>query len=64
MNKGLTTAAAEAAVRHTRFSRLPERVRFEDMTEEVEAGPAGGLNAYDPEGSWKFYSCLALDLGL
>ncbi|MFD7408706.1 hypothetical protein ACFV7R_40065 [Streptomyces sp. NPDC059866] len=65
MHKGLTAEAAEAAVRHARFGRLPERIRFEDMTEEVEATPADGVNAsYDPAGSWKFYSCLALDLGL
>ncbi|ALV31786.1 hypothetical protein [Streptomyces sp. CdTB01] len=65
MNKGLTNEAAEAAVRHARFGKLPERIRFEDMTEAVEAAPAGAVNAsYDPEGSWKYYSCLALDLGL
>ncbi|MET7703980.1 hypothetical protein [Streptomyces sp. NPDC005485] len=66
MSKGLTTEAAEAAVRHARFGSLPERIRLEDMTTEVEAAPAGGVNAssYDPAGSWKFYSCLALDLGL
>ncbi|MBK3642784.1 hypothetical protein [Streptomyces sp. MBT33] len=65
MNKGLSKEAAEAAVRHARFGRLPERIRFEDMTEAVEAAPSGGVNAsYEPEGSWKDYSCLALDLGL
>ncbi|WP_371564510.1 hypothetical protein [Streptomyces canus] len=66
MNEGLTTEAAEAAVRHARFGSLPERIRFDDMTTEVEAAPAGGVSASscDPEGSWKFSSCLALDLGL
>jgi hypothetical protein len=65
MNKGLNTQAAEAAARHARFGKLPERIRFDDMTEGVEAAPTGGANgSYDPEGSWKFYSCLALDLGL
>ncbi|MEX1654378.1 MULTISPECIES: hypothetical protein [Streptomyces] len=65
MNKGLSAEAAEAAVRNARFGKLPERIRLEDMTEAVEAAPAGGSNgSYDPEGSWKFYSCLALDLGL
>ncbi|MGP4012924.1 hypothetical protein [Streptomyces sp. 4N124] len=66
MNNGLTTEAAEAAVRHARFGSLPERIRFEDMTTEAEAAPADGVNAssYDPEGGWKYYSCLALDLGL
>lgn len=54
-----------AAARHARFGRLPERIRFEDMTEEAEAGPSGGVAAaYSIESSWKYYSCLALDLGL
>jgi hypothetical protein len=30
----------------------------------VEPAPAGGVRTYNPEGSWKYYSCLALDLGL
>ncbi|MFJ8085759.1 hypothetical protein ACIQ6Y_34935 [Streptomyces sp. NPDC096205] len=57
------STAAAAAARQARFGKLPERIRFEDMTEEVEAAP-GGAASYDPEGSWKYYSCLALDLGL
>lgn len=57
------TDVAFAAARHARFGKLPERVRFEDMTEEVEAAPAG-VTAYNPEGEWQYYSCLALDLGL
>ncbi|MFI0508575.1 hypothetical protein ACH3Y9_03970 [Streptomyces sp. WSLK1-5] len=65
MNQGLSAEAAEAAVRHARFGKLPERIRFEDMTEAAEASPADAANgSYNPEGSWKFYSCLALDLGL
>ncbi|WP_055530257.1 hypothetical protein [Streptomyces graminilatus] len=65
MNQGLTREAAEAAVRRARFGRLPERIRFEDMAEQVEASPAGAVKAsYNPEGQWQFYSCLALDLGL
>ncbi|WP_405528877.1 hypothetical protein OG426_43060 [Streptomyces canus] len=63
MNKGSTTEAAEAAVRHARFGSLPECIRFDDMTTEVEVGGVN-VSSYDPEGSWKFYSCLALDLGL
>ncbi|MER7786658.1 hypothetical protein [Streptomyces sp. NPDC097640] len=64
MNKDLAMDA-DAAARHARYGRLPERIRFEDMAEEVEAAPSGGINAsYDPAGSWKYYSCLALDLGL
>ncbi|MFJ4622362.1 hypothetical protein [Streptomyces sp. NPDC088812] len=58
------TADADAAARHARFGKLPERIRYEDMTAEVEAVPGGGDNAYQPENSWKHYSCLALDLGL
>lgn len=65
MNEELTTDAAAAALRHARYGRLPERIRFEDMAEEVEAVPGGGARAsYDPEGSWQYSSCLALDLGL
>ena len=64
MNKEPMTDPA-AAVRHARYGRLPERIHFEDMTEEVEADRSGGVAAsYNPEGSWKYYSCLALDLGL
>ncbi|MGW7255283.1 hypothetical protein [Streptomyces sp. NPDC054834] len=64
MNKELDMDAA-AAARRARYGRLPERIRFEEMAEEVEAAPSGAVNtSYDPEGSWKYYSCLALDLGL
>ncbi|MET7737241.1 hypothetical protein ABZT02_38835 [Streptomyces sp. NPDC005402] len=63
MSKDLTTDTG-TATRHARFGRLPERIRFEDMTEEVKAAPGAGANAYDPAGNWKYYSCLALDLGL
>jgi hypothetical protein len=54
---------AAAAIRHARFGKLPERIRFEDMHQEVEVAPSA-VNTYDPEGSWKYYSCLAMDLGL
>ncbi|MFJ3672447.1 hypothetical protein ACIPSE_38920 [Streptomyces sp. NPDC090106] len=64
MNQELSTDAAAAALRHARFGSLPERIRLEDMTEGAEATPGAANNSYDPEGSWKFYSCLALDLGL
>ncbi|MFB7337043.1 hypothetical protein ACFC00_36320 [Streptomyces adustus] len=57
--------AAAAAVRHARFGKLPERIQFHQMVEEETAGPNGGAaNAYNPEGSWNHFSCLALDLGL
>ncbi|MBB4710307.1 hypothetical protein BJ965_000189 [Streptomyces luteogriseus] len=63
MGMELSTDTA-AAARHARFGKLPERVRIEDTVEGAKATPGGGKNAYDPEGSWKYYSCLALDLGL
>jgi hypothetical protein len=56
---------ADAVVRQTRFGKLPERISFDDMTSGMKVDPRGtGGTAYDPENSWKFYSCLALDLGL
>ncbi|MER5362585.1 hypothetical protein [Streptomyces sp. NPDC002785] len=59
---GVPLAAATAA-RHACYGRLTERIRFDDMTEEAEAGQSGGENgSCNPEGSWKYYSCLALDL--
>ncbi|WP_042395031.1 hypothetical protein [Streptacidiphilus carbonis] len=55
--------AAEA--RSERFRVLPERIRFEDMTETSDVSShAGAGPGYDPERSWTFYSCLPLDLGL
>ncbi|WP_405876232.1 MULTISPECIES: hypothetical protein [unclassified Streptomyces] len=60
-----STVDGSAAARHARFGTLPERVRFEDMVEERQAtsnDPA--RNAYNPEGSWTSFSCLAADLGL
>lgn len=62
MNEHVTEDAA--AARHARFGKLPERVRYEDMVEEKETGSHGGPTSYNPEGSWNYYSCLALDLGL
>ncbi|MEW2288503.1 hypothetical protein [Streptomyces sp. NPDC047841] len=65
MNKESTSDAAAAALRHARFGHLPERIRLEDMTQGVKAEEGGGANAsYNPEGSWQYFSCLALDLGL
>ncbi|MEU3526528.1 hypothetical protein AB0E62_22125 [Streptomyces sp. NPDC038707] len=65
MNEERDGDAAAAAARHARYGRLPGRIRFEEMTEGVEAGPNGGVRAsYAPEGAWKYYACLALDLGL
>ncbi|MFF8910783.1 hypothetical protein [Streptomyces olivaceoviridis] len=64
MNNEFTSDAAAAAVRQARFGQLPERIRFEDMTQEVEVEKGGGENSYNPEGAWQHYSCLAFDLGL
>ncbi|MEU2281510.1 hypothetical protein ABZ614_05970 [Streptomyces sp. NPDC013178] len=64
MNKELAADTAAAVARRARYGRLPERVRLEDMTEEVQGAPGRGDASYDAEGSWKYYSCLALDLGL
>lgn len=63
MNKELTSDTAAVAARHARYGRLPERIRHEDMSEGAQ-DTQGKATSYDPEGSWKFYSCLALDLGL
>ncbi|MFF4214032.1 hypothetical protein ACFYZE_32745 [Streptomyces sp. NPDC001796] len=54
-----------AAARQARFGKLPERISFEDMVEEEQAtsnDPA--RDAYNPEGTWMSFSCLAADLGL
>ncbi|MEW2489676.1 hypothetical protein [Streptomyces sp. NPDC048411] len=64
MNKELTTDAV-AAIRHAKHGTLPERIRLEAMSEEVEAAPDGEVNAsYNPEGSWNRSARPALDLGL
>ncbi|MFF7237862.1 hypothetical protein [Streptomyces collinus] len=60
-----TAAVAAAAARHARFGKLPERIRFHEMTEEKQAAPsASAVGSHDPEASWNHFSCLALDLGL
>ncbi|MGW6159728.1 hypothetical protein ACWFRM_42565 [Streptomyces sp. NPDC055144] len=66
MDKAVVMDAEDAtAARRARYGKLPARIRFEDMTEDVEAEAHVGANAaYDPERSWNYYSCLALDLGL
>ncbi|MEI5098775.1 hypothetical protein RB200_09045 [Streptomyces sp. PmtG] len=54
-----------AVVRRARFGELPGRIRPEDMVEEKPATPDDPARRnYNPEGSWRFYSCLAADLGL
>ncbi|MBO1329834.1 hypothetical protein [Streptomyces sp. VRA16 Mangrove soil] len=64
MNHTITTDPA-AAVRAARFGKLPERIRFEEMTEGVDTEAESRQAAtYNPEGQWQYYSCLALDLGL
>uniref|UniRef100_UPI002F9132E4 hypothetical protein n=1 Tax=Streptomyces sp. NBC_01592 TaxID=2975889 RepID=UPI002F9132E4 len=59
------TVASAAAARHERFGKLPERVPYQDMVEVRPASPnESARDAYDPEGSWMSFSCLAADLGL
>jgi len=59
------TKDTAAAVRHARFGKLPERIRYEDMTEVVQSEPGGGANTSpDETAAWRTFSCLALDLGL
>ncbi|WP_329203690.1 hypothetical protein [Streptomyces sp. NBC_01435] len=59
------TTDSAAAARHERFGKLPERVPHRDMVEVKPASPREpARDAYDPEGSWMSFSCLAADLGL
>ncbi len=54
-----------AAARRTRFGKLPERIRHDEMVEEKAVAPNDPARyAYDPERSWTSFSCLAADLGL
>ncbi|MFE6933022.1 hypothetical protein ACFVDT_13500 [Streptomyces sp. NPDC057699] len=54
-----------AMERHARFGSLPDRVSPEHLVEEKAVTPdAGAGTHYHPEGSWNYFSCLALDLGL
>ncbi|WP_333775267.1 hypothetical protein [Streptomyces sp. IBSBF 3136] len=60
-----SAAAAAVAARRARFGKLPERIRFHEMTEEKQAtSNASAAGSHDPEASWNHFSCLALDLGL
>ncbi|MFD8388592.1 hypothetical protein ACFV2N_05120 [Streptomyces sp. NPDC059680] len=60
-----STPDSTAAVRRARFGALPQRIRYEDMVEEKAATPRDAArDAYNPEGSWTSFSCLAADLGL
>ncbi|MYT71767.1 hypothetical protein ACN2WE_33290 [Streptomyces sp. cg28] len=64
MNREFTIDTA-AAARHARFGKLPERIRAEDTTQGVDTRLDAKVNgAYNPEGQWQYFSCLALDLGL
>lgn len=54
-----------AVARHERFGKLPARIRYEEMVETKQASPNRlETDSYNPEGSWNYFSCLALDLGL
>ncbi|PSM42961.1 hypothetical protein C6Y14_12320 [Streptomyces dioscori] len=64
MSIQITTDSATAA-RHERFGHLPERIRPEDtVAEKAAAEPGVVSDRYNPENSWNYYSCLALDMGL
>ncbi|GCB51996.1 hypothetical protein [Streptomyces sp. NL15-2K] len=64
MNQEATMDTA-AAARSARFGKLPERIRYEDMTEVAESAPNGGANTSSEDtAAWRTFSCLALDLGL
>lgn len=64
MNYTITMDPA-AAARTARFGKLPERIRYEDMTEGVDTeAESRQASTYNPEGQWQYFSCLALDLGL
>ncbi|MBC2875582.1 hypothetical protein H7K43_11010 [Streptomyces sp. TYQ1024] len=54
-----------SAVRQARFGALPERIAYEDMTEEKAAAPAAPpeYGGGDP-GVRTHLGCLAWDLGL
>ncbi|MET8545110.1 hypothetical protein ABZW03_31365 [Kitasatospora sp. NPDC004799] len=55
----------DAASRRARYGTLPERIRFESMTEQAATTPgAAATTAHDPETRWNFYNCLAVDLAL
>jgi hypothetical protein len=59
------TMGAAAAARRARFGKLPERIRYEDMSGVVQSEPSGGANTLPEEtAAWRTFSCLALDLGL
>lgn len=59
------TPDSAAAIRRARFGSLPDRVRQEDMVEEKAATPNDPARyAFNPEASWRSFSCLAVDLGL
>jgi hypothetical protein len=63
--EGRSTGDSAAAARRARFGTLPERIRYEEMVEEKAATPMDPARyAYDPEGSWMSFNCLAADLGL
>lgn len=63
--KSQNTVDSAAEARRARFGALPARIRYEDMTEEKTATPNDPTRyAYDPEGSWMSFSCLAADLAL
>ncbi|WP_323185929.1 MULTISPECIES: hypothetical protein [unclassified Streptomyces] len=64
-NNAANTMDSAAAARHERFGKLPERVPYQDMVEVKPASPKeSARDAYNPEGSWMSFSCLAADLAV
>ncbi|MFJ8921786.1 hypothetical protein B046DRAFT_04693 [Streptomyces sp. LamerLS-316] len=64
-NEQVSADHIAAMERHARFGALPDRVSPEHLVEEKAVTPdAGASTRYHPEGSWNYFSCLALDLGL
>lgn len=63
--EGEKVTDSAAAARRTRFGKLPERIRHDEMVEEKAVVPNDPARyAHDPERSWTSFSCLAADLGL
>ncbi len=59
------TMDGAAAARLERFGTLPERIRLEDTTaDKPDAADQPERGAYNPEGAWTSFNCLAYDLGL
>ncbi|MYS24190.1 hypothetical protein GA0115240_161219 [Streptomyces sp. DvalAA-14] len=63
MELEVTTDSA-STVRHARFGKLPDRVRYEDMVEEKQATLSDAATNPYAGAAWNHFNCLAMDLGL